>query len=137
KIVPYVAIGLVQASIILVAARFVFGVPFFGNVALLYLGALVFIAANLTVGITLSSLARNQLQAMQLTFFYFLPNILLSGFMFPFQGMPKWAQILGNLLPLTYFNRLVRGIMLKGNGLSDSWASVWPLFVFTFVVMSV
>ena len=137
KLIPYVGIGLIQATIILLAARYVFHVPFFGNVGALYLAALLFVAANLTVGITLSSLAQNQLQAVQLTFFYFLPNILLSGFMFPFQGMPKWAQWLGNLLPLTYFNRLVRGIMLKGNGLSNSWPSVWPLIIFTFIVMTV
>jgi ABC-2 type transport system permease protein len=88
KIVPYIAIGLIQASIILLAARWIFDVPFVGNVLTLYLAALLFIAANLTVGITVSSIAANQLQAMQLTFFYFLPNILLSGFMFPFRGMP-------------------------------------------------
>ena len=82
-------------------------------------------------------LAQNQLQAVQLTVFYFLPNILLSGFMFPFQGMPNWAQVLGNLLPLTYFNRLIRGIMLKGNGWANSWPSVWPLIVFTLVVMTI
>jgi len=112
-------------------------VPFFGSVGAIYLAALLFVAANLTVGITLSSLAQNQLQAVQLTFFYFLPNILLSGFMFPFQGMPRWAQWLGELLPLTFFNRLVRGIMLKGNGWADSWPSVWPLLVFTVVVMTI
>ncbi|MCA3842047.1 ABC transporter permease, partial [Burkholderia sp.] len=89
------------------------------------------------VGITLSSLAQNQLQAMQLAVFYFLPNILLSGFMFPFAGMPKWAQFIGNLLPLTYFNRLVRGILLKGNGWADLWPSVWPVALFTVVVMGV
>jgi ABC-2 type transport system permease protein len=77
------------------------------------------------------------LQAVQLTFFYFLPNILLSGFMFPFQGMPQWAQWLGNLLPLTYFNRLVRGIMLKGSGWEDLWPHTWPLFVFTVVIMTI
>src|SRR5437870_2585115 len=119
KIVPYVAIGLLQVSIILLAARFVFGVPFVGNVATLYLSALLFVAANLSVGIMLSSLAQNQLQGVQLTFFYFLPNILLSGFMFPFAGMPRWAQAIGNALPLTYFNRLVRGILLKGAGWAD------------------
>jgi ABC-2 type transport system permease protein len=137
KLIPYIGIGLIQSTIILLAARFVFHVPFFGNVGSLYLVALLFVAAQLTVGITLSSLAQNQLQAVQLTFFYFLPNILLSGFMFPFQGMPGWAQFLGNLLPLTYFNRLIRGIMLKGNGWANSWPSVWPLFVFTLVVMTV
>ncbi len=136
KIVPYIAIGLIQASIILLAARFVFHVPFQGSLLSVYLAALLFIAANLTVGITLSSLARNQLQAMQLTMFYFLPNILLSGFMFPFLGMPVWAQYLGNLLPLTHFNRLIRGILLKGNGWWDLWPSIWPLLLFTVVVMT-
>ncbi|MFM0034551.1 ABC transporter permease [Paraburkholderia strydomiana] len=137
KIVPYIAIGLIQASIILAATRFVFNVPFVGSPVAIYLAALLFIAANLTVGITLSSLAQNQLQAMQLTFFYFLPNILLSGFMFPFAGMPRWAQFLGNLLPLTYFNRLIRGILLKGNGWADLWPSVWPMVLFTAIVMAI
>ncbi|AMP00033.1 ABC-2 type transporter family protein [Collimonas arenae] len=137
KIMPYIAIGLIQASIILLGARFMFHVPFAGSVIAIYLAALLFIAASLTVGITLSSIAQNQLQAMQLTMFYFLPNILLSGFMFPFQGMPRWAQFIGNLLPLTYFNRLIRGILLKGNGWVDLWPSVWPLMVFTLVVMGI
>ncbi|SAK80464.1 ABC-2 type transporter [Caballeronia catudaia] len=137
KIVPYVFIGLIQASIILLATRFVFHVPFVGNLFAIYLAALLFIAANLTVGITLSSLAQNQLQAMQLTMFYFLPNILLSGFMFPFAGMPAWAQFIGNLLPLTYFNRLIRGILLKGNGWADLWPSVWPMALFTIIVMGI
>ncbi|MCC6135862.1 MAG: ABC transporter permease [Candidatus Contendobacter sp.] len=135
KILPYIGIGLIQATIILLGARFVFDVPLFGDIGAVYLVVLLFVAANLTVGITLSSLAQNQLQAVQLTIFYFLPNLLLSGFMFPFQGMPAWAQVLGNLLPLTYFNRLIRGIMLKGNGWIESWPSVWPLIVFTLVVM--
>jgi len=137
KLIPYIGIGLTQATIILIAARFVFHVPFFGSIGAVYLVALLFVAANLTVGIAFSSLAGNQLQAVQLTVFYFLPNILLSGFMFPFQGMPRWAQVLGNLLPLPYFNRLIRGIMLKGNGWANSWPSVWPLMVFTVVVMTI
>ncbi len=137
KIMPYVAIGLLQATIILAAARFVFSVPIVGNVALVYLAALLFIAATLAVGIMLSSLAQNQLQGVQLAFFYFLPNILLSGFMFPFAGMPKWAQAIGNVLPLTYFNRLVRGILLKGAGWSDMWPHVWPMMVFMLVVMAI
>ncbi|KRB17408.1 MULTISPECIES: ABC transporter permease [unclassified Achromobacter] len=136
KIVPYIAIGLIQASIILAAAHFVFHVPIMGSLLSVYLAALLFVAANLTVGITLSSLAQNQLQAMQLTMFYFLPNMLLSGFMFPFQGMPMWAQHLGNLLPLTYFNRLIRGILLKGNGWWDLWPNIWPLMLFTVIVMT-
>ena len=137
KIVPYVLIGLIQVTIILGAALFVFHVPFEGSPLAIYVSALLFIAANLTVGITLSSLAQNQLQGMQLTFFYFLPSILLSGFLFPFAGMPKWAQYLGNLLPLTYFTRLVRGILLKGVGWSDMWPSIWPLGLFTVVVMGI
>jgi len=137
KIVPYIAIGLVQVTIILLAARFVFGVPFVGSVLDIYLASLLFVAANLTIGISLSSLAQNQLQGMQLTMFYFLPNILLSGFMFPFAGMPRWAQAIGNVLPLTYFNRLIRGILLKGNTGLDLWPNVWPMLVFVCVVMAV
>jgi len=137
KIVPYVFIGLIQATIILLAARYLFGVPFVGSVAVLYVVALLFIGANLTVGITLSSIAQNQLQAMQLTFFYFLPTMLLSGFMFPFQGMPGWAQVIGEVLPATYFMRLVRGILLKGNDWIDLWPSIWPMMVFTVVVMTI
>jgi len=136
KIVPYVFIGLVQASIILVAALFLFGVPFVGSPVVLCTVSLLFIAANLTVGITLSSIAQNQLQAMQLTFFYFLPTILLSGFMFPFQGMPGWARAIGEVLPATHFMRLVRGILLKGNGWVDLWPNIWPMAVFTVVVMA-
>ncbi|MEF9996073.1 MAG: ABC transporter permease [Burkholderiaceae bacterium] len=137
KIVPYIVIGLIQAAIILAAAWLVFDVPFQGGLATLTLAALLFIACNLSVGIAMSSLAANQLQAMQFTIFYFLPNILLSGFMFPFQGMPGWAQAIGNLLPLTYFNRVVRGILLKGNGWVELWPSLWPMMLFLLVVMAV
>jgi len=137
KIVPYIAIGLIQATIILLAAKIVFAVPFVGGIAALYGAALLFIACNLTVGIMMSSVAQNQLQAMQLTFFYFLPNILLSGFMFPFRGMPDWAQAIGSALPLTYFNRLVRGILLKGNDWPDLWTNLWPLVVFAVIVMGI
>jgi ABC-2 type transport system permease protein len=135
KIVPYIVIGLIQVSIILVAARLMFDVPFAGTLITFYGAALFFIAANLTVGITLSSLAQNQLQAMQLTMFYFLPNILLSGFMFPFQGMPRWARYIGEALPLTHFNRLARGILLKGNGWADLWTDVWPIGLFIMLVL--
>jgi ABC-2 type transport system permease protein len=137
KIVPYVFIGLIQSTIILLAARYLFDVPFVGSVVVLYLVALLFICANLTVGITLSSLAQNQLQAMQLTFFYFLPSILLSGFMFPFEGMPQWAQAIGSVIPTTYFMRSVRGILLKGNDWIDLWPHVWPMLLFTGVVLSI
>ena len=137
KLVPYVFIGLIQSTIILLAAIWLFGVPFVGSVFILYIVSLLFISAQLTVGITVSSLAQNQLQALQLTFFYFLPTILLSGFMFPFRGMPGWAQVIGDLLPATYFIRLVRGILLKGNGWLDLWPDIWPMMVFTVVVMAI
>ena len=137
KIVPYIFIGLIQSTIILLAALYLFGVPFVGSVVVLYTVSLLFIAANLTVGITVSSLAQNQLQAMQLTFFYFLPTMLLSGFMFPFRGMPGWAQAIGNVLPATYFMRLVRGILLKGNDMVDLWPNIWPLMVFTVAMMTI
>jgi ABC-2 type transport system permease protein len=137
KMVPYILIGLIQVTIILIAAAAMFHVPFMGNFVTFYCAALFFIAGNLAVGISLSSLAQNQLQAMQLTMFYFLPNILLSGFMFPFQGMPQWARAIGEVLPLTHFNRLVRGIMLKGNGWPDLWTDVWPIGLFIVVVMFV
>jgi ABC-2 type transport system permease protein len=137
KIVPYVVIGLIQSSIILLAAHYLFDVPFVGSVVTLYCVALLFISANLTVGITLSSLAQNQLQAMQLTFFYFLPSILLSGFMFPFEGMPRWAQAIGSVIPTTYFMRAVRGILLKGNGWAELWPHLWPMALFTLIVMTI
>ena len=137
KIVPYIAIGLVQVTIILLAAHFVFHVPVLGSPLTLYLAALLFIAASLSVGIMLSSLAQNQLQGVQLTFFWFLPNILLSGFAFPFAGMPRWAQWIGNVLPLTYFNRLVRGILLKGAAWPDLWPNIWPMLAFMVVAMLV
>jgi ABC-2 type transport system permease protein len=135
KIVPYVMIGLLQVTIILLAAHFVFLVPVLGSLVALYLAGLLFIAASLSVGIMLSSLAQSQLQGMQLAFFYFLPNILLSGFIVPFAGMPLWAQWIGNLLPLTHFNRIVRGLLLKGAGWSDLWPQVWPMLAFMAIMM--
>jgi ABC-2 type transport system permease protein len=137
KIIPYIFIGLIQITIIMLAAVYLFGVPFVGSAIVLYTVALLFIAAQLTIGITISSLAQNQLQAMQLTFFYFLPTMLLSGFMFPFQGMPGWAQVVGGVLPATYFMRLVRGILLKGNDWADLWTNIWPIMLFTVLVMSI
>lgn len=136
KIIPYVFIGLIQASLILFASYFVFGVPFNGSILLAYGVALLFIAVNLTIGITISSLAQNMLQALQLTIFYFLPSILLSGFMFPFSGMPTWAQHIGEILPLTYFNRLIRGIVLKDNDLAMLWPNIWPLIIIALVMMT-
>jgi len=130
KIVPYVVVGYVQLGVILGTAQLLFQVPMEGSMLLL-LGMIgVFMLANLAVGFTFSTLARNQLQAMQMTFFFFLPSILLSGFMFPFRGMPQWAQVIGEALPLTHFLRIVRGILLKGNGWSASWPDLWPMLVF-------
>jgi len=137
KIVPYILIGLIQVTLILLAARFIFDVPMHGNLLLLYAVVLLFICANLTLGITFSSIARNQLQAMQMTFFFFLPSMLLSGFMFPFRGMPEWAQVVGNVLPLTHFLVLVRGILLKGNGIDMVWSGVWPILAFIAVVLGI
>ena len=135
KILPYIVIGAVQVCVILGAARLLFNVPFVGNPALLILGVMTFISANLFVGITVSTIARSQMQAMQMTFFFFLPSILLSGFMFPFRGMPGWAQTIGEALPLTHFLRIARGVMLKGNGIADLWPHLWPLLLFIAVVL--
>jgi ABC-2 type transport system permease protein len=137
KILPYIAVGYIQVTLILIAARFLFGVPIVGSLVLLYCLCLIFIAANLAVGITFSTLAKNQLQAVQMAFFFFLPSILLSGFMFPFRGMPVWAQWIGACLPNTHFQRIVRGILLKGNGLVDVLPEVWPLALFVVIAMTV
>jgi ABC-2 type transport system permease protein len=137
KIIPYVVMGYIQVTVVMLAARFIFDVPIVGSLFLLSLVLVLFIAANLAVGFTFSAVARNQLQAMQMTFFFFLPSILLSGFMFPFRGMPVWAQAIGEALPLTHFLRIVRGILLKGNGLLEIWPHVWPLLLFLAVVTTI
>ncbi|MFC3109835.1 ABC transporter permease [Undibacterium arcticum] len=133
KITPYILIGYVQVSVILLAARLLFAVPMVGSLGLLLLALMLFMAANLAVGFTFSTFARNQLQAMQLTFFFFLPSLLLSGFMFPFRGMPGWAQAIGEALPLTHFLRVVRGILLKGNGWAEIVPNLWPIALFMLV----
>lgn len=137
KIIPYILIGLIQVTIVLSLARLLFGVPIHGSLTVLYLVVLLFIAANLTLGLTFSSLARNQLQAMQMTFFFFLPSMLLSGFMFPFRGMPNWAQGIGEALPLTHFLRVVRGVLLKGNGWTEVIPEAWPIALFGLVVIAI
>ena len=137
KILPYIAVGYVQVTLILFAARWIFHVPLVGSLGLVYAVAFLFIAANLAVGITFSTLARNQLQAVQMAFFFFLPSILLSGFMFPFRGMPEWAQWIGSGLPLTHFLRIVRGILLKGSGPADIAPELWPLLLFLAVAMAI
>jgi ABC-2 type transport system permease protein len=136
KLTPYILVGYVQVGLILLAARFLFHVPMLGSVPLLLGVMFVFILANLAMGITFSTLARNQLQAVQMAFFFFLPNILLSGFMFPFRGMPGWAQALGEVLPLTHFIRIVRGILLKGNGPAQIAQEVWPIALFVVVMLT-
>lgn len=130
KIIPYIIVGYGQVTIILLAAKLLFGVPMVGSLALLSVVLVLFMAANLAVGFTFSTLARNQMQAMQMTFFFFLPSMLLSGFMFPFRGMPEWAQWLGEALPLTHFLRVVRGILLKGNGAAEIVPDLWPIAAF-------
>jgi ABC-2 type transport system permease protein len=130
KIAPYILIGYGQVIVILGAARLLFDVPMVGSLALLSGALVLFMAANLAVGFTFSTIAKNQMQAMQLTFFFFLPSLLLSGFMFPFRGMPVWAQAVGEMLPLTHFLRIVRGILLKGNGLAEIGPDLWPIGLF-------
>ncbi len=137
KIIPYILVGYIQVGLILVCARLFFHVPMVGSLMLLLAVALVFIAANLAMGITFSTVARNQLQAAQSASFFFLPSMLLSGFMFPFRGMPRWAQVIGEFLPLTHFLRIVRGILLKGNGLAEVAGEIWPIALFTVVAYTV
>jgi len=134
KIVPYIVVGFIQSAIILGAARLLFDVPMLGSLVLLFLAMMLYIASLLALGFTISTLAKNQLQAMQMTFFFFLPSLLLSGFMFPFRGMPEWAQTLGEIFPLTHFLRIVRGILLKGNVSSEVLPHLWPIALFLVAV---
>src|SRR3712207_6543726 len=130
-------VGGMQMTLILVAAALLFSVPVVGSLSLLLGLTLLFIVANLSVGYTFSTIATNQLQAMQMSFFFFLPSMLLSGFMFPFRGMPVWAQYVGEILPLTHYLRLVRGVMLKGATLADLHAEVLALGAFTLAAMGI
>lgn len=133
KILPYLVIGAVQVIVVLGAARFIFSVPFEGSLWLLLYGTLVFVLSLVLLGYTISTLSRNQMQAMQLTFFFFLPSLMLSGFMFPFRGMPAWAQVIGELFPLTHFLRLIRAVMLKGADQATVFPSLAALFLFGIV----
>lgn len=135
KITPYILVGYIQIGLILAVAYFLFHVPLMGSPTLLFAVALVFIIANLAMGVTFSTVARNQLQAMQMAFFFFLPSLLLSGFMFPFRGMPPWAQAIGEVFPLTHFLRIVRGILLKGNGLGEVVLQLWQIALFATVAL--
>jgi ABC-2 type transport system permease protein len=137
KITPYVVVGFIQVGIMLAGARFLFGVPFEGSPLAFLVAVSLFILVNLALGFLFSTVARSQMQAMQLTFFAFLPSILLSGFMFPFAAMPHWAQAIGQAIPATHFIRAVREIMLKGAGLEHVWPQVWPLMVIFSVIATV
>ena len=137
KIIPYIVVGYIQLTLILLAAHLIFEVPLIGSIPLLYAVSFLFISASLAVGLTFSTLAKNQLQAMQMAFFFFLPSILLSGFMFPFRGMPEWAQWIGSVLPLTHFLQIVRGILLKGNGLLEIAPELGSLTLFFVIVMAI
>ena len=134
KIVPYIVVGFVQAAIILGAARILFDVPMLGSLLVLFAAMMLYIAALLALGFTISTVANTQLQAMQMTFFFFLPSLLLSGFMFPYRGMPRWAQQLGEIFPLTHFLRIVRGILLKGSGPADVLPHLAPIAAFLIVM---
>jgi ABC-2 type transport system permease protein len=134
KLSPYVVVGLIQTVVILVLARVLFSVPMAGGWDALALGVVLFILGSLSLGFLISTVARNQLQAVQMSFFYILPSILLSGFMFPFRGMPGWAQALGSVIPVTHFLRVVRGSLLKGLGLPDLWTSLAALAVFVVAI---
>ncbi len=137
KIVPYIMVGFVQASLIIGIGVMLFGVPVIGNLGLLAALSTLFIAANLSIGYTFSTIAQNQLQAMQMSMMFFLPNILLSGFMFPFAGMPVWAQYVGEALPLTHYLRIVRAIMLKGSSIGDLRYDGIALFILMLIAMTI
>jgi ABC-2 type transport system permease protein len=134
KVIPYIAIGYIQVVLIVVIAAVVFGLPVRGSLPLLSLALGLFIASNLALGVTFSTIARNQMQAIQMAQFTLLPSFLLSGFMFPFKGMPVWAQWIGELIPVTHALRIVRGILLKGNGIAEIAPDLWPIAVFTLVI---
>ena len=136
KILPYIAVGLIQVTIVLLVGETLFKVPFRGEVADLYLAALAFIAASLTLGLLISTAAKTQFQAMQMTIFVFLPSILLSGFMFPFDGMPAFARGIAEVLPLTHFVRLTRGIVLRGADIGELADDLWALIAFFVIAMT-
>ena len=136
KVLPYSAIGLVQTTLVLLLGTWLFQVPVRGSVFDVYVAAVLLIVANLTLGLLISTKAQSQFQSMQMTMFVFLPSILLSGFMFPFAGMPRVVQWLAEVLPLTHFLRLIRGVMLRGAGLSELWPDVLALLAFTAVMMA-
>jgi ABC-2 type transport system permease protein len=134
KLAPFVIVGLIQTALILLIARLLFGVPMTGGWPGLVLGTLLFIIGSLGLGFLISTLTRTQLQAMQLSVFYLLPSILLSGFLFPFRGMPEWAQWIGTVMPVTHFLRIVRGALLKDQDFADMGPSLIALAIFVCVI---
>ena len=137
KLTPYVLVGVLQATLIITMARLLFGVPIVGGWAALILGLFLFIIGSLALGFLMSTVARTQLQAMQMAVFYLLPSILLTGFMFPFRGMPEWAQWIGTVLPVTHMLRVVRGAMLKGAGIAEALPSLAALALFVLIVTAI
>lgn len=137
KIMPYVAVGYVQMTLVLLVAWLMFGIKPQGNIVFIYLVGFLFIVASLGVGMVISTIAKTQIQSMQMSFFFFMPNILLSGFMFPISSMPDIIQKLSYFLPLTYFLVFLRGVMLKGTGPAELWQFVWPLLVFAPAIVSI
>ncbi len=136
KMLPYILLGYAQSITVLLMGKGLFHIPMQGSIALLFLCIFPFIIANLSMGLFFSTLAKNQLQGMQMTFFFFLPSLLLSGFMFPFYGLPHWASVISQGLPLTHMIRIVRGILLKGNGITQVWGDIWPMLLFACVMLS-
>jgi ABC-2 type transport system permease protein len=136
KVLPYIALGLIQTTVILLLGHWIFALPMRGNLLDVYAASLLLIAANLSLGLLISTRAQSQFQAMQMTFFVFLPSILLSGFMFPFAGMPRFAQWIAEVLPLTHFIRLIRGVMLRGAELAELWHDVAALAAFSAIMMT-
>ena len=134
KIAPYIIIGAIQVSVVLIAAKILFGVPFVGSFTLFGIATLLFITVNLALGFTFSTISQNQLQAVQMSFFFLMPSILLSGFAFPFRGMPEWAQAIGEALPVTHFLRIVRGLMLKGASFEQISGEVAVLLLMLVIV---
>ncbi len=134
KVIPYLAVGAVQVAVVLAAAKAIFGVPFVGDLSLILFGVFIFVLALVILGYLISTVARTQMQAMQLTFFFFLPSLLLSGFMFPFRGMPLWAQYIGEIFPLTHFLRLIRSVMLKGADAATVSGSIMALGGFVLIL---
>lgn len=135
KIIPHIVVGYSLFTANLFLAYWLFSIPLHGNIATIYLTVLPFIVASLAVGLTISTIAQNQFQAVQAATLYLLPTMILSGFLFPFDGMPRWAKSIGEVFPLTHYLRILRGILLKGNGLVEVWPDIWPLLLFMFIVI--